>query len=102
MNELPHKGKIHGDVVLLRASDLEVEKGGIVIDEQRALSTPCHGYRMVLDGKVSELVWSPGVIGALSPEEKEKYCKLGITWGKPPEKLHRRLKILHEAGIFRK
>lgn len=91
------KGK--ANFLLIRFPEMEVEKGGIVIDEAKAKSTPCHGYRVTIDGKTSELVWSPGIVGALSESEKVKYCTLGTTWGKAPEHLKRRWEILHEAGI---
>lgn len=90
------------DVLFLTSPEIEVKRGGIVVDEAKAKSTRCHGYRIVLDGKTSELVWSPGIVGALSETEKKKYCILGTDWGKPPEKLKTRMKVLHEAGIFRK
>lgn len=96
------KGKIKVDVLFLSFPEMEAQTGGIVVDEAKALSTRCHGYRIALDGKTSELVWSPGIVGALSETEKAKYCKLGTDWGKPPEKLKTRMKVLHEAGIFRK
>ena len=94
--------KVKVDVLFLTFPEMELKTGGIVVDEARALSTRCHGYRIVLNGKTSELVWSPGIVGALSETEKERYCTLGTDWGKPPEKLETRMKILHEAGIFRK
>ena len=90
------------DLLFLTFPKMEVVTGGIVVDEEKALSTPCHGYRIVLDGKTSEMVWSLGIKGALSEAEKAKYCKLGTDWKEPPEKLKTRMKILHEAGIFRK
>ena len=96
------KGKIKVDVLFLSFPGMEVQTGGLVVDEAKAKSTRCHGYRIVLDGKTSELVWSPGIVGALSEAEKAKYCTLGTDWGKPPEKLQKRMKVLHEAGIFRR
>lgn len=96
------KGKIKTDVLLLTFPEMEIEKGGIVTDEAKALSTRCHGYRIPLDGETSEMVWSPGIIGCLSETEKVEYCKLGTDWKKPSEKLRERMRILHEAGIFRK
>ena len=85
--------------IIINMESGEAELGGIVVDEVKAKSTPCHGYRVTIDGKTSELVWSPGIVGALSESEKAKYCTLGITWGKAPEHLEKRWKILHEAGI---
>jgi len=49
---------------------------GIVINEALAVSSPCHGVK--LDG--GEMVWSPGIIGALDEGQKAKYCKVGITY----------------------
>jgi len=89
-------------MILIDADTGEIIKGGIVVDEQAALSSPCHGFRIELDGKVSELVFSKGIVGALSEEEKEKYCKRGIIWEEPPPRLAERLRILHQAGIFRR
>jgi len=85
--------------VLLLTKQGEIKTGGIVVDEKRALSTPCHGYRVRLNEETSELVWSPGIVGALSKSEKVKYCTMGTTWAPPPEHLAKRWKILHEAGI---
>jgi len=102
-NENEEKKDILEDVeeedILLMTKEGEIKTGGIVVDEKKALTTPCHGYRMTLDGKTSELVWSPGVIGALSEAEKAKYCTMGTVWTSPPESLAKRWKILHEAGI---
>jgi len=89
------------NVLFLIVPKMELERGGIVVDEKKALASRCHGYRIPLDGEVSELVWCKGIIGALDEEEKKKYCKTGIDWGKTPETLQKRFKILHEAGIFR-
>jgi len=93
---------LKGKFMLIRIPDIEIEEGGIVVDEDLALKSRCHGYRIPLDGKVTEMVWSPGIVGTLSKEEKAKYCQAGIDWEEPPERLKRRLRILHEAGIFRK
>lgn len=93
---------LKGKFMLIRIPDLEIEEGGIVVDEQEALLSRCHGYRINLDGKVTEMVWSPGIIGTLSKGEKEKYCVAGIDWEEPPVKLKKRLRILHQAGIFKK
>lgn len=96
------KGKIKKDILFLTFPEMEVEKGGIVVDEEKALSTRCHGYRIPLDGETSEMVWSLGIIGCLSKTEKVEYCKLGTDWKEPSEKLRERMRILHEAGIFRR
>lgn len=98
----PKPTKIKVDILFLTFPEMVLEKGGIVVNEQKALTSRCHGYRIPLNGRVSELVWCPGIIGAFDEGEKKKYCKNGIDWGTPPEKLQRRFKILHEAGIFRK
>jgi len=50
---------------------------GIVYDEKVAKETKCHGY---VDPKTGEkYLWSPGIIGMLSDEQEEIYCKAGIT-----------------------
>lgn len=100
---LPPRGTGLGapDVLFFIVPKVELQRGGIVVDEEKALASKCHGYRIPLDGRVSELVWCAGIIGALDEAEKKKYCKTGIDWGKTPETLQRRFKILHEAGIFR-
>ena len=82
--------------------EMEIEKGGIVVDEEKALNSRCHGFKIPLNGEITEMVWSPGIVGCLNDEEKVEYCKLGIDWKEPPAKLKERLRILHEAGIFRK
>lgn len=81
--------------VLFNLSEMEVETGGIVVDEEVARSTPCHGYK---EDK-TELVWSPGIVGALNEAEKVKYCQLRIDWKPIPEGLKRRWKALREAGV---
>ena len=50
---------------------------GIVVDEEKAKKSPC--YR--IDG--TDLVFSKGIVGALSDEQKEKYCPMIYT--KTPE-----------------
>ncbi len=92
----------HQRIILIDADTGEIIRGGIVVDEAVALNTPCHGFKIELNGKTSELVFSKGIVGALSEDEKVKYCKLGIRWEPPPSKLAQRLKFLHQAGIFRK
>jgi len=98
--EPPERGTgLSQDLILQDARTGDIKTGGIVVDEERALETPCHGYRVSIDGEVSELVWSPGIIGALSEEEKGKYCKLGIQWKPAPEGLERRWTALRKAGV---
>lgn len=77
----------------------EVLEGGSVADEQTALESPCHGYK--LDG--GRLVFSRGIKGALNKYEIEKYCKAGLDLKPPPPRLAARIKALREAGVhFRK
>lgn len=52
------------------------ELSGIVIDEERARTSPC----IRIDG--TNLVFSKGIIGTLNKEQREKYCPTIIT--KPP------------------
>jgi len=54
---------------------------GVVIDEERALNSPCTGYKA--DGK-EILVFSEGVIGNLDKEQREKFCTLGTSWKTSP------------------
>jgi len=46
---------------------------GIVVDEELAKKSPCYK----IDG--TDLVFSKGIVGALSDEQKEKYCPIIYT-----------------------
>lgn len=48
------------------------ELSGIVIDERKALETPCERV------SGTDLVFSEGVVGALDREQRDRYCKSGI------------------------
>lgn len=54
---------------------------GVMIDEEKALATPCKGY--VADGK-EMMVFSEGIVGNLDKDQRVKYCKLGTTWKTSP------------------
>ncbi len=66
--------------------------GGIVINEERARTTPCVCYDL---GK-KKLCFSRGIIGALSEEQIKEYCKAGIEH-KTSEKLLERIERFKEA-----
>ena len=44
------------------------ELSGIAVNEQLARQTPCHNAK-------GKLAFSRGIVGALSEEDKQKYCK---------------------------
>ena len=81
--------------LFLMTKEGKILEGGTVADEKKALSTRCHGYK----GDTTELVWSPGIKGCLSKEEKIKYCRLGTDWRPLTEGLKRRWRALREAGV---
>jgi len=86
------------EIIILNLSEGKIISGGIVVDEEKALSTPCHGYDL---GEGKKMLWSKGVIGTLSLPEQEKYCRVGMRLKPVSEapRLARRIKILREAGI---
>ena len=84
------------EVLLVDAKSGDVIEGGIIVNEERAMATPCHGYDL---GEGKKILWSKGVIGALSLPEQEKYCKVGMNIEPAPPKLAARIKALREAGI---
>lgn len=68
---------------------------GLVIDEEEARRTYCHGYRME-DGEI--IAWSPGVVGSLSDRQEKIYCGKGSLIepiSKAPE-LEKRIKTFRE------
>ena len=83
------------EAVLKRAySDLEQEGlveigdfGGIVVDEEKAKTHKCKCYEIPGHKK---LCWVKGIIGALSQEQIEKYCK-GKAIIERSEKLYQHL-----------
>ena len=83
-------------IVLIDIEEGRFVSGGIVIDEEKALATPCHGYDL---GEGKKILWSKGVIGALSLPEQLKYCKVGMDIKPAPPRLAARIKALREAGI---
>lgn len=54
--------------------------GGYVIDEQDALNTPCTRIDL---GNGDYLVYSAGIVGALSPDLEQKYCAKGFVDEQP-------------------
>jgi len=84
------------EIILFDADTGEMIEGGIVVNEERAMSTPCHGYDL---GMGKKILWSKGVIGALSLPEQEKFCKVGMDIRPAPPKLAARIKALREAGV---
>jgi len=84
------------NIVLLDLENGEIREGGIVVDEERALRSPCHGYDL---GDSGRLVFSEGIVGALDKYEREKYCKVGLDLKPPPPRLATRIKALREAGV---
>lgn len=84
------------DTILLDLENGEIKEGGIVVDEEKALRSPCHGYDL---GDSGRLVFSEGIVGALDKYEREKYCKAGLDLKPPPPRLAARIKALREAGV---
>jgi len=91
------KEKLDGKcIIIVDIERGEIIKGGLVVNEEKALATPCHGYDLGLGKKI---LWSEGVIGGLSLPEQEKYCKMGMKIEPATIGLARRIKALREAGI---
>jgi len=65
--------------LILHIMEHEVIGGGRVIDEAKAVATPCKCFTMEDDG--FEACWSPGILGLMTsqknPEQIAKYCALG-------------------------
>ena len=77
---------------LLLHSIPEIEGSpGIVVDEAVAKATPCTCY--AIDG--TEMCFSRGIIGTLSPAQREAYCVAGKTIKE--EGIVRRVKKFKEA-----
>lgn len=83
-------------VILLNIETLEVMPGGLIVSEEKALATPCHGYDL---GEGKKILWSKGVVGSLSLPEQEKFCKVGMDIKSATEPLAKRIKALREAGV---
>ena len=62
------------------------ELEGIVVDEAEAYLSPCEHI------KGTNLYYSKGIIGALSQEQVDKYCKMGIIEVERPEIVERHKK----------
>jgi len=69
---------------------------GLVIDEERALATPC--IRIELGEGRRPLVYSHGVIGALDDEQKEAYCQAGYIERELSERQRERLATMEVAS----
>jgi hypothetical protein len=53
---------------------------GIIVDEATALATSCKAFDI---GEGKKMYFSSGIIGAMDPDQVEKYCK-GITEEESP------------------
>ena len=69
---------------------------GIVIDEERALSTPC--IKIELGEGRRPLVYSHGVIGGLDDQQKELYCRPGYIEREITPKQRERLATMEFAA----
>ena len=69
---------------------------GIVIDEERALSTPC--IKIELGEGRRPLVYSHGIMGALDDEQKQVYCASGYTEHEVTPKQRERLATMEVAS----
>ena len=83
-------------LLLLNLETGEVIPGGLVVNEAKALATPCHGYDL---GEGKKMLWSKGVIGTLSLPEQERFCQAGMDIKPATGALARRIKALREAGV---
>ena len=72
---------------------------GIIIDKDLYDIATAHGYKFEVDGKEVEMLWCPGVIGALSPQQREYKKAQGKVKYEPatPEHLKRRFKTIQEG-----
>ena len=84
------------EILLVDAKTGDVIEGGIIVNEARAMATPCHGYDL---GRGKKLLWSKGVVGALSMPEQRKYCRVGMDIQPAPPRLAERIKALRTAGV---
>lgn len=83
-------------IIIINLETGEVVPGGLVVNEEKALATPCHGYNL---GEGKKMLWSEGVIGGLSLPEQERFCRAGVKLEPAPPRLAKRIKALREAGI---
>jgi len=51
------------EILFVDAKSGDVIEGGIIVNEERAMATPCHGYDL---GEGKKILWSKGVIGVES------------------------------------
>ena len=73
---------------------------GIIIDKDLYEIATAHGYRFTIDGKTVEMLWSPGVIGALSPQQREyKKAQGKVVWeAATPQELKERIRKFQEGA----
>ena len=83
------------EILLVDAKTGDIIEGGIIVNEARA-TAPCHGYDL---GRGKTLLWSKGVIGALSMPEQRKYCRVGMDIQPAPPRLAARIRALRTAGV---
>ena len=69
---------------------------GFVIDEERALSTPC--IKIELGEGRRPLVYSHGIQGSLDDEQKERYCQVGYVERELTPKQRERLTTMEVAA----
>lgn len=70
--------------------------GGIVVDEGLARESPC---RRIALGDSSYLMYSKGVVGALSREQEPLYCERIEDMSLPPEVVERQRKLRDAALV---
>lgn len=59
---------------------------GNVRDTEKAVNSHCYCKKYTKDGEEVERCWSKGIVGMLSQEQKELYCK-DVTKEPLPEKV---------------
>jgi len=73
---------------------LSIALDGIVVNDEDAKRGPCECVKT--DG--SQICWDKGIIGALSKEQQDKYCKGNVTYKKLSSKMQNRLETFKDAS----
>ena len=88
-------------IILITEEDqLEEDLKGILVDEAAAKGSPCRCYLIPkAGGRETKICFSKGIIGALSPEQIEKYCptSLELKSGPLTKKVEHFIKCSEEA-----
>ena len=84
--------------VVNKATLLDFTSNGILYNEERAKAGPCKCFEYEIRGEKRLFCWAPGIIGALSKEQIEKYCPPEKRVMKPREEIPKRFSKFIEAS----